>query len=174
MGGDVAHAAAMKAVADRLAPNGPHFAAHVPFYPPCSQFGNPTGTAYTGAPVLMLLAEKDDSGPPARCVGVVEQFRAQGKAAPVEITIYPGAYHNWTNSGGPVPFRFNPNLASTARCGVLLFAPGGMEFRDGIVQRVDQRQRTACLQQKGYSIGYSTLLRNATRSSKERARVSAL
>ena len=155
LGGDVTHAAAMAAVADRLAPDGPRFAAHVAFYPPCSQAGNPYGDGYTGAPVLFLLAEKDDSGSPAKCRSVPDEFRKLGKAAPVDIVIYPGAYHNWTNSAGPVPPRFNPNLASSNYCGVLLFGPGGMDLRDGVVQRVDPKQRAACLARKGYSLGYS-------------------
>jgi dienelactone hydrolase len=153
MGGEAAHLAAFEPVAKRLAPDGPRFAAHVSLYPLCTTAANPAGGAYTGAPVLLLLGEKDEAGPPDGCRRIVSHFQSQGKRPPVEIVVYPGAYHAWTNAAINPP-RFHAMNASPGKCPVMLIGPplfldanGSRPFRPADLQ--------ACLQQgKGYMMGY--------------------
>src|SRR5476649_1821096 len=68
-GGEVAHIAAFERVRAALAPDNVRFAAHVAYYP-AGVFGSAAeqGT-YTGAPVLMLLGDKDDNLPIAKAEG---------------------------------------------------------------------------------------------------------
>ncbi len=158
LGGDVSHLAAFKVFADRILPKGPRFAAHVPFYPPCALAQNPSTSGYTGAPVLMLLAEKDDAGAPEKCRAIVDLYRKMDRPAPVDILVYPGAYHGWTNPLNKTP-HFESSAASVGKCDPLLFAPGG-EIRNGAIEPMDGARRAACSAQKGYSIGYDQQIRD--------------
>ena len=161
-GGEAAHLAAFKRLADRMLPDGPRFAAHVPFYPPCGVTANPTSNGYSGAPVLMLLAEKDDAGPPGKCREIVDLYKRRGLPAPVDIVVYPGAYHGWTHPGNKTP-HFESSAVSVGKCAPLLFAPGG-EVRNGIVEPVDNVLRAACTAKTGYSMGYDAKVRDKSLS----------
>jgi dienelactone hydrolase len=55
-------------------------------------------------PVLMLLAEKDDWTPPARCVQLAERTRAAEPAADLAVKVYPDSYHGF-DGARPVRFR---------------------------------------------------------------------
>lgn len=158
LGGEVAHLTAFKALADKVAPGGPRFAAHVPFYPPCAVTVSPSGPGYTGAPILMLLAEKDDEGPPARCRALAEIYKAKDRPAPLDFIVYPGAYHAFTN---PTVGRahFEAAAASNAKCATSVLGPGGGEIRDGAIVPFDQAARVECLKHKGYSMGYDSNIR---------------
>lgn len=90
------------------------FAAAVALYPGCratlgSWRPDGTGTYQAIAPLLILIGEKDDWTPAAPCVALARSSRATPH--PVEIVVYPGAYHSF-DSERPVRFvasRVNMN-----------------------------------------------------------------
>ena len=103
------------------------FAAAVALYPGCAarygnwstlrEKGNSFGpaVAYSGtyqptAPLLILIGERDDWTPAEPCRRLVETSRAAGY--PVEIKIYPGAYHSF-DSDRPVRYDGRRNNASS-------------------------------------------------------------
>jgi dienelactone hydrolase len=95
--------------AERIAPDGVRFAAHVMYYGPClARFED---TRATGAPVLMLSAEHDAVTDPKRCAESAEELVRGG--ARVEQIRYAGAYHQWDgNVGAPGnPIRRANNMA---------------------------------------------------------------
>ena len=70
------------------------FRAAIGFYPPCLALkGNMT------VPTLILIGELDDWTPVSECRNLVEGrddwgiSREKGQGIPIEITVYPGAYH---------------------------------------------------------------------------------
>jgi dienelactone hydrolase len=72
------------------------FRAAVGFYPPCAGLkGNMT------VPTLILIGELDDWTPANECRNLAEGrddwgiSREKGQGIPVEITVYPGAYHDF-------------------------------------------------------------------------------
>jgi dienelactone hydrolase len=72
------------------------FRAAVGFYPPCLGLkGNMT------VPTLILIGELDDWTPARECRNLAEGrddwgiSRERGKGYPIEITVYPGAYHDF-------------------------------------------------------------------------------
>lgn len=90
-GGMVATYAAYAQVAERYAPAGPRFAAHVAFYAPCiAEFQD---NRATGAPLLMLYGARDAIVDPERCARVASQLEEGGGA--VELVAYPEAVHQW-------------------------------------------------------------------------------
>jgi dienelactone hydrolase len=90
-GGMVATYAAYAQVAERFAPNGRRFAAHVAFYAPCiAEFED---NRATGAPLLMLWGGRDAIVDPQRCERVARQLEAGGGT--VETVAYPEAVHQW-------------------------------------------------------------------------------
>jgi dienelactone hydrolase len=65
-------------------------------------------------PVLMLLAEKDDWTPPARCTRLAERIRKQQPGADLTVELYPDSYHGF-DGRGPVRFRTDvPNGVNKA------------------------------------------------------------
>ena len=90
------------------------FAAAVALYPGCrvtlgSWRPDGTGTYQAVAPLLILVGEKDDWTPAAPCVALARS--SQATPHPVEIVVYPGAYHSF-DSDRPVRFvasRVNMN-----------------------------------------------------------------
>jgi dienelactone hydrolase len=90
-GGMVATYAAYAQVAERYAPGGLRFAAHVSFYAPCiAEFED---SRATGAPVLMLWGGRDAIVDPDRCARTARALEAGG--AEVETVVYPEAVHQW-------------------------------------------------------------------------------
>lgn len=66
------------------------FAFHIPIYPLCMQFEK---VEMTGAPILILIGEKDNWTPTEYCIEVVDQLlEAQYDT---RIIIYPNAYHSF-------------------------------------------------------------------------------
>jgi hypothetical protein len=80
---------------DQFGQYGLRFAAHVSYYAPCiARFDN---TAATGAPVLMMWGDNDDTVDPERCREIAADLRNGG--SPVETVEFAGAHHQW--DGGP-------------------------------------------------------------------------
>ncbi len=96
----------------------PGFAAAIALYPNCAaRYGGwravrerPAGGAVVGydgvyqpsAPLLILIGNADDWTPAAYCQALAA--RSQAKGYPVEIVVYPGAYHSF-DSDRPVVYR---------------------------------------------------------------------
>ncbi len=84
-------------VADRLAPHGPRFVAHVAYYAPCvARFAD---SRTTGAPLLMLYGGRDQLIHPDRCGQIAGDLRAGGSQ--VSIIDYPRAVHQWDGEMAP-------------------------------------------------------------------------
>jgi dienelactone hydrolase len=54
-------------------------------------------------PLLMMLGEKDDWTPPARCVQLVERVRATQPGVDLTLRVYADSYHGFD---GTAPVRF--------------------------------------------------------------------
>lgn len=165
-GGEVAHLAAFEPLRAALGTGPLRFAAHVASYP-AGVFGAIAGQgAYTGAPILMLLAERDDNLPVAKVEGYVSYAKAAGHPAPIDVVVYPGAYHAWTvPSLGPL--RFYPQYGSTRKCPLILLgreAPALLV--DGRENPFDPGSLAACMGEgRGYSMAYDASVRS--RSSRD-------
>jgi dienelactone hydrolase len=83
------------------------FRAAVGFYPPCLGLkGNMT------VPTLIMIGELDDWTPAQECRNLAEGrddwgiSREKGKGFPIEITVYPGAYHDFDVPRWRTPEKF--------------------------------------------------------------------
>jgi dienelactone hydrolase len=121
-GAEVAHLTSFETLRSALNPGPGRFAAHVAFYPGGSYGAIAEASAYTGAPVLMLLGGKDDNLPVTKIENYLAYARAAGAPAPIEAVIYPGAYHAWTVPD-LITARFYPEYASTKKCPLVLLGP---------------------------------------------------
>ena len=80
-GGEVAHLAAIERLRAALVAGQNRFAAHVSYYP-AGVYGVAAGPgAYTGAPILMLLGEKDENLPVAKAEEYLTYARKRGSRA---------------------------------------------------------------------------------------------
>jgi len=117
-------------------------------------------SAYTGAPVLMLLGGKDDNLPVAKVEFYLAYAKAAGFPAPIESVIYPEAYHAWS-----VPnlttLRFYPEYPSTKLCPLILLGPGAPALLvDGQSVTFDRASFVACMAKApGYSMVYDAAIR---------------
>lgn len=85
------------AIADRLDPGKPRFAAHVAYYAPCiARFAD---SRTTGAPLLMLYGGRDELIHADRCAEVAADLRGGGSA--VTVVSYPQAVHQWDGEMEP-------------------------------------------------------------------------
>jgi dienelactone hydrolase len=154
-GGEVALLSAFESFRAALVTGPARFAAHVAYYP-AGVFGAVDGQgAFTGAPVLMLLGEKDDNLPVAKARDYVAYAGRRGSAPSIEVFIYPGAYHAWTvpDLGAP---RFYGEYRSTRKCPYLLL--GGMVpslLVEGDARPIDPALMQGCLKEgQGYRMAY--------------------
>jgi dienelactone hydrolase len=159
-GGEVAHLAAFEQLRAALNPGPERFAAHVAFYP-AGVFGAIAEPgAYTGAPILMLLGEKDDNLPVAKVESYLVYAKAAGSPTPIETVTYLGAYHAWT-----VPslttLRFYPEYGSTKKCPLILIGPSRPALLvDGQMKPFDPDTFGACMAEApGYSMVYDAAVR---------------
>ena len=159
-GGEVAHLTAFEGLRAALDPGNARFAAHVAYYP-AGVFGVIAGrSAYTGAPVLMLLGGKDDNLPLAKVEGYLAYAKAAGFPAPIESVTYPDAYHAWS-----VPnlttLRFYPEYPSTKLCPLILLGSGPPTLLvDGQPATFDRASIVACMAKApGYSMVYDAAIR---------------
>ncbi len=136
------------------------FAAHVATYPAGNYGAWAEEGAYTGAPILILLGEKDDNLPVAKVEGYLAYASGAGHPAPITTVVYPGALHAWTVSTLGAP-RFYPQYGSARKCPIILFgrrAPTVLV--DGRAQPFDPDAFTACRAAgPGYSMAYDATTR---------------
>ena len=123
-GGEVAHLTAFETLRAAMGAGPSRFAAHVATYPGGTYGARAEAGAYTGAPILMLLGEKDDNLPVPKVEGYLAYASAAGHPAPIATVVYPGAFHAWTVPTLGTP-RFYPQyVASSRKCPVILFGRG--------------------------------------------------
>jgi dienelactone hydrolase len=160
-GGEVAHLTAFERLRARLVQGQLRYAAHIAYYPAGVYGAAAASGAYTGAPVLMLLGDKDDNLPTAKLAGYLAYARDAGYPPPVETLIYPGAYHAWTVPGLGAA-RFYPQYGSTRHCPfILLAAMGPMLLVEGRESSFDPTAFRACVDDgRGYSMGYDAAVRD--------------
>ena len=159
-GADVAHLTAFESLRAALDPGSLRFAAHVAFYPAGSVGVIADGGGYTGSPVLMMLGGKDDNLPVAKIENYLAYAQAAGHPAPIELVVYPGAYHAWTVSDAP-PLRFYPELVSTKKCPIILLGSGPPRILvGGDARPFDPGTYDACMREApGYSLAYDAAVR---------------
>ncbi len=165
-GGEVAHLAAFERLRAALAPGQARFAAHVSYYPAGVYGVAAESAAYTGAPILLLLGEKDDNLPVAKAEDYLTYAKSAGLALPIEVSIYPGAYHAWTiPSLGAA--RFYPQYPSTRKCPYLLLGPARPALLiSGREAPMDPDVMQTCLKDgQGYTMAYDESAR--ARSTRE-------
>lgn len=161
-GGEVAHLTAFETVRAAMGAGSSRFAAHVATYPGGTYGVRAEAGAYTGAPILMLLGEKDDNLPVAKAEGYLAYASAAGHPAPIATVVYPGAFHAWTvpTLGAP---RFYPQyVASSRKCPVILLGRGGAPslLVDGRERPFDLDALVACQAAgSGYSMGFDAATR---------------
>jgi dienelactone hydrolase len=159
-GGEVAHLAAFEQLRAALDQGPARFAAHVGYYP-AGVFGAIAGpAAYTGAPVLMLLGEKDDNLPVVKVLDYLAYAKAAGFPAPVESEIYPDAYHAWTVPG-LTTLHFYGEYGSTKKCPTIIIGPARPALLvDGKLAPFDPAGFGACMAEApGYSMVYDAKVR---------------
>lgn len=159
-GGEVAHLTAFDRVRGAIAPGQCRFAAHVAYYPGGSYGAAAEGGAYTGAPILLLLGEKDDNLPVTKVTEYLAYARAAGYPAPIDVIVYPGAYHAWTVSTlGRA--RFYPQYGSTRKCPLILFGAGRPTFLVGGKEApLDVDAMGRCREEGwGYTMAFDALIR---------------
>ena len=159
-GGEVAHLTAFETLRAATEAGPSRFAAHVAIYPAGNYGARAEAGAYTGAPILMLLGEKDDNLPVAKVDGYLAYASGAGHPAPITTVVYPGALHAWTVPTLSVP-RFYPQYGSGRKCPLILFGRGAPTVLvDGRVQPFDPDAFTACRAAgPGYSMAYDATTR---------------
>ncbi|MGH6718688.1 MAG: dienelactone hydrolase family protein [Alphaproteobacteria bacterium] len=154
-GGIVATLAAFEQVAERYAPDGTRFAAHVAFYAPC--LATFEDARATGAPLLMLYGGRDASVDAGRCAEVADQITAGGGR--VETVVYPEAVHQWDGRfDGPRPI--GRNLAEcrleVERDGTVRDTLTHLPMSNGLFRRIIL---ALCTDGDGYLIGHDDTVR---------------
>jgi len=160
LGGDTAHIASFESVRARFAAQH-RFAAHVVFYP-AWVFGTIRGAkAYTGAPVLLLFAEKDELTPPTKIQSYLAYHAQQNSNAPLQVVTYRGAYHAWTSERLKTP-RFFSSHSGRGKCPLLLVGgSGGRLLIDGREQPFDAALWQRCGEDsRGYTMGFDEAVRS--------------
>jgi dienelactone hydrolase len=159
LGGEVAHVMAFERSRAVNAPDA-KYAAHVSFYPAWI-FGTAAGAkAYTGAPVLLLLAEKDELTPPSKVNPYLAYHEKGGSKAPIEVVTYAGAYHSWTNPRMPQP-KFFPKHGNAHKCPMMLLGGGPPRLLiDGTEKPFDRPLMDKCrVASAGYTQGFNAQVR---------------
>lgn len=165
-GGEVAHLTALETLRAAMGAGPSRFAAHVATYPGGTYGARAEAGAYTGAPMLMLLGEKDDNLPVPKVEGYLAYASAAGHPAPIATVVYPGAFHAWTvpTLGAP---RFYPQyVASSRKCPVILFGRGAPTMLVvGRERPFDPDALAACQAAgAGYSMGFDAATRTRSAS----------
>ncbi len=105
------------------APEGLRFAAHLPFYPPCSS--QLIDEEKVSAPIRIFHGTADDWTPIGPCREYVERLSRAGVDA--KLYEFPGAYHGFDVPTLP-PSLYLPRVQNGGQCRILEKSPG--EFVD--------------------------------------------
>jgi dienelactone hydrolase len=159
-GGEVAHLTAFASLRAALASGTDRFAAHLSYYPAGVYAAAAERGAYTGAPIFMLLGERDDNLPVAKVEGYLTYAKSVGAPAPIDVKVYRGGQHAWTVSTLG-PSRFYPQYDSMRRCPFILLGSGGPALLiNGGTEPIDPKTIGSCVREgQGYSMAYDAELR---------------
>lgn len=154
-GGMSATLGAFAQTAERLAPGGERFAAHVSYYGPCiAEFED---SRATGAPVLMLAGSADAIVSRPRCDAVLNALSAGG--AQTQFIMYQNAFHQWDGSR-PGPRKIGRNLAD---CHMLVKPDGFVRDTITLLPMTGPFTRrlilAACSDTEGYLVGRDDAIR---------------
>jgi dienelactone hydrolase len=161
-GGDVAHLSALEDARAVLAKGPTRFGAHVAYYPAGIFGAIAQRDAYTGAPILMLLGDKDDNLPIEKVQGYLAYAGAAGSSPPIKTSIYRGSYHAWTVSTLGAP-RFYAQYRSMRKCPYLLLGASPSMLVDEQPRPVVPTEMEACRKAgQGYSMAYDEAARTTS------------
>ena len=79
------------------------FAEAIAFYPGCSPFAKDGAPQKISSPLTILMGEADDWTPAAPCATFAA--RLKNNEQPANLTLYPGAYHDFDNPAGKLRVR---------------------------------------------------------------------
>jgi len=160
-GGEVAYLAAFERLRAAFLPGKARFAAHVAFYPAGVYGGVAEQGGFTGAPILMLLGEKDDNLPVSKVQDYLAYARKAGMPQPFDVEIYPGAWHAWTVPSLGAP-QFYPQYISTRKCPSFVMGPSTVTLLvGGELVPVDPNIMQGCTREgRGYSMAYDAATRS--------------
>lgn len=117
-GGSVSLEVVMESFRKGVIDNDVKFVAAIGFYPGCAMsWWEVPAPALSGTPIMLAMGEKDDYTPPQLCLNFADVMKRDGQ--PVEIHLYPGAYHDFDNTASY--FRFHPGATTANRCPQVLF-----------------------------------------------------
>ena len=161
-GGMVSYRVTHKPHIDKILPNGPRYAAHVPISPACN--GQFERYESTGAPILILTGEKDDWTPAQPCVDLVKKHKADGVDA--DIIVYPDSHHGFHSTSS---VRYKSQVINPKGCGIYTFTREGFTEMAGVSTKdiVDQRKfhkhllETGCLTRGAHSGGNAKAAKDA-------------
>lgn len=164
IGGDIAHITAFEPLRASRVKGGVRFAAHVSFYPTLVWGIEAGSDSYTGSPILIMMGDKDDCGPPSKLRYYLDYVKHAGFTTPIETITYRETCHGWGNSWY-TPASYKPNLGSMAKCPLALLAPkspNGLTLlgSKGILPFNRDRWNACMAEARGYHIGFDENLRN--------------
>jgi dienelactone hydrolase len=108
----------------------------------------------------MLLGGKDDNLPVAKAEDYLAYTRQAGLSPPLEVSIYPGAYHAWTVTTLGAP-TFYPQYRSTRKCPYLLLGASLPTLLvEGHERPIEAAIMQTCLKEgQGYTMAYDEAVR---------------
>lgn len=123
LGGGVALYSALEPLAEKLAPEGLRFAAHLPIYPAAHIM--PEEMRWNSAPIHVLAGAADDYAPAHYAERLAPLMRQAG--ANIEVTVYPQAHHSYDSVD---PLAWIPDAIRLGRK-FLNMAPDGHIYLEG-------------------------------------------
>jgi dienelactone hydrolase len=145
---------ALRAADRRRQGDGPGFAASIPIYPGCvAQYRHPQ----PGAPLLVLIGERDDYSGIRACTEYVNRIRAAGGAA--QLRIYRDAHHGF-DGDVRVKTAFSPQAQNYSDCVLYIEDDGSTTYaRTG--ERLDSPQQAFDLMRRDCMLSGATIGANA-------------
>jgi len=119
MGGITTILAAFEEIAQNSSRNKIRFALHVPFYAPC--IIQPENVRGTGATIVGLWGEEDETTPRSRCEELIKYLQDGGNS--VKAIWFPDAAHGWN---GKKPMRFYKNVPNFSPCRFTIHSDGSV------------------------------------------------
>ena len=119
MGGITTILAAFEEIAQNSSRNKIRFALHVPFYAPC--IIQPENGRGTGATIVGLWGEEDETTPRSRCEELIKYLQDGGNS--VKAIWFPDAAHGWN---GQKRMRFYENVPNFSPCRFTIHSDGSV------------------------------------------------
>ena len=133
MGGTTTILAAFEEIAQNSSRSKIRFALHVPFYAPC--IIQPENGKGTGATIVGLWGEEDETTPRSRCEELIKYLQDGGNS--VKAIWFPGAAHGWN---GKKPMRLYENVPNFSACRFTILSDGSVfEAVTGMTSITDKK-----------------------------------